>query len=109
MACGEPPGSTPAATATDSSGISIVHNNGPELSGIGAWRIADTSTLDLGGTTTDPTQELFRVVGALRLDDGRIVVANGCSAELRFFAEDGTFLSRRDPSYSTVHPYGAIA
>jgi hypothetical protein len=35
---------------------------------------------------------LYRAAGALKLDDGRIVVANGGTNELRFFDSDGQFL-----------------
>ncbi len=92
LACSNSPETHPRTTVTDSSGITIVHNRSPHRSGVETWIIADTPSLDLGGATTDPSQELFYVAGAMRLDDGSIVVANDGTAELRFFGEDGTFL-----------------
>ena len=76
-----------AASVRDSSGIRIVENVG---TGDQAEHFADTPRLVLGDDETRPETVFYRVAGAVRLADGRIVVADGSSGELRFFAHDGT-------------------
>jgi hypothetical protein len=89
-ACGgEAPNS---AIVRDSAGVRIVENTDPLWQAGEAWRFSAEPLVDIGGGDTEDDQ-LYRVVGALRLDDGRIVVANGGSYELRFFDPDGRFLS----------------
>ncbi len=46
----------------------------------------------IGVATGDPSRELGLVRDALRLSDGRIVVADGVRHELRFYSPRGTFL-----------------
>lgn len=55
------------------------------------WSATELS-LEIGGTG-QPGHDLDRVRGVHRLGDGRIVVANGGSSELRFFDGTGKFLS----------------
>jgi hypothetical protein len=75
----------------DSAGVEIVENSDylwPEGQG---WRLAEAPLLDIGSLEGDPEYQLFQIVGALRLDDGRLVVANAGSGELRLFDRAGTF------------------
>lgn len=51
------------------------------------WKLDPTPILTLGGG--DGPQDLLRVSRAFRLADGRIVVANGGTRELRVFSADG--------------------
>lgn len=78
------------ATVRDSAGIRIVENRA-EPRDLG-WQLAATPDLTVGVLEGPPDEQLFRVSGALRLD-GRIVVANAGTSELRFFDEGGRFLS----------------
>jgi len=48
-------------------------------------RVPPEPTLEVGGSLDDPEDQLFRVADALRLHDGRIVVANGGSNEVRIY------------------------
>ena len=80
-----------AASVRDSAGIRIVENAKPQWSAETAWRIADAPSLDIGVFEGDPEYQLFRVRGAVRLTDGRVVVANAGTEELRYFGPDGTF------------------
>lgn len=50
------------------------------------WRVGGTPTTEIGA---DDAITLFRVAGAYRLSDGRIVVADGGSSTLKVFAADG--------------------
>jgi hypothetical protein len=56
------------------------------------WRFSEAPTVDIGASQSE-TEQLFNVVDALKLDDGRIVVANSGSGELRFYDAAGAFLN----------------
>ncbi len=77
------------STVRDSAGVRIVENAEP--SSIAPWRVPDEPALSLGAIEGDSVYEFTRITGALRFDDGRIVIADG-SQELRFFDADGRFL-----------------
>ena len=83
--CG--PAAGPAATATtrDSVGIRIVENQAP-VHPDAPWILDSLPIIDLG------SQEFSGFVYPLRLSDGRVVVANGGTNELRFFGADGKSL-----------------
>ncbi len=76
----------------DSAGVTIVENERPAAGTRLGWRIGPEPTLSIGAVEGDPAYELFRVADATRLPDGRIVVANAGSAELRMFDETGAHL-----------------
>ncbi len=76
----------------DSAGVTVVENERPASDTRLGWRIGPEPTLSLGAVEGDPAYELFRVADATRLPDGRIVVANAGSAELRMFDETGAHL-----------------
>jgi len=57
-----------------------------------SWAIDSVPLVDLGRDAADPSQEFSGMVFAARLSDGRIVVGNGGTAELRLFSADGTWL-----------------
>ena len=48
-----------------------------------SWPLGVTPLFVVGGPDTGPDRELNRVSGALRLPDGRVVIANGKPLELR--------------------------
>ncbi len=58
----------------------------------GAWRLTATP-LDIGIADGDPHYLLHNAVSSLLLDDGRIVVLNAGSQELRFYDTGGKFLN----------------
>lgn len=74
---------------TDSSGVRIVMNQHVDVP---HWDMTGEPMLDLGSMDGGPT-EFFQVAGATRLSDGRIAVLNAGTKEVRFFGEDGTYLS----------------
>lgn len=80
------------ATVRDSLGIAVVDNREPAGPGGHAWRVAESPRLDIGLMEGDPNYQLYRVAGAVKLDDGRIVVANSGTGELRFFDANGDFV-----------------
>lgn len=77
---------------TDSAGLRIVTNDRTERGG-GEWlRVDADPALSIGTLDGSEAEQLFRVTDATRLPDGRIVVLNAGSSEVRFFGADGTHL-----------------
>ena len=76
----------------DSAGIRIVENRGPAWQGSRGWRVSRGPSLTIGVLEGPEEYQLFRARSAIRLDDGRIVVANAGSSELRFYDSEGRFL-----------------
>lgn len=60
-----------------------------ELADLPAWRIDATPAMDIGALDAPQQVPLFRVSGAYRLADGRVVVADGGSSEVKVFESDG--------------------
>ncbi len=81
----------PKATVTDSAGVRIVSTPqriaAPEL-----WTTDPNPAVRIGAASGGPGQNLYRVAGVIRLSDGRIVVANSGSNEVRWYAADGSLL-----------------
>ncbi len=80
-----------SALVRDSAGVRIVENTSPVWQPGEGWRLSAEPSMDIGGGDTEEDQ-LFRVVGALRLSDGRIVISNGGSNEIRFYDDGGEFV-----------------
>lgn len=77
------------ASVRDSAGIQIVENTGPELPEGSGWTLSAEPLMSVGGDVTNPANDFNRVVGAVRLSDGRVAVADGASNEIRVFGPDG--------------------
>ncbi len=90
-ACGRDAAEATVAMVRDSAGVRIVENTAPAWGSEPAWRLSDRPSLDIGVLDGDPAYQLFQVTGAIRLSDGRIVVANSGTSELRYYAPDGVF------------------
>ncbi|MEO8201379.1 MAG: 6-bladed beta-propeller [Gemmatimonadota bacterium] len=56
------------------------------------WRLSSLPAVDIGVAEGDGPQELAGASSSIRLPDGRIIVANSGSSELRFFDSQGRFL-----------------
>lgn len=56
------------------------------------WQLSGDPVLEIGVVEGEEPYQLHRVGGAVRLSDGRIVVANAGSRELRVFGGGGDFL-----------------
>lgn len=68
---------------------------GERDSSLSRWRLSARPLLSIGGAEGQGSTEFSGVVGVIRLDDGRVVVADAGSSELRFFSATGTFLFKR--------------
>jgi len=92
VACaGEVPES--GVVVRDSAGITIVENTAPVWAVGQGWSVAPEPSLTIGVLEGPEEYQLFRARSAVRLEDGRIVVANGGSSELRFYDASGAFLT----------------
>ena len=80
--------STPATQTRDSAGIEIVENPRPAHGTRLGW-VAPEPSLNIGTREGDAPYLLFRVRDAMRLPDGRFVVADQGSSELRVFDASG--------------------
>jgi hypothetical protein len=56
-------------------------------------QLSSLPSFDVGRAEGAPGHELYRVTGAVRLADGRVVVANSGTSQLRFFDSTGRYLS----------------
>ncbi|MGH7503576.1 MAG: hypothetical protein ACREL7_17755 [Longimicrobiales bacterium] len=72
----------------DSAGITMAESVSPAWHG-DAWQVSDEPTLLIGGAENE---ELTRPRDAIRLDDGRLVVTDEGSRQVKFFAPDGRLL-----------------
>lgn len=88
-ACGSGDAGGGAATVRDSAGIQIVENRGGRWKGDAGWRLSEEPTLQIGVAEGDPLYQMDRVRTALRMGDGRIVVANAGSQQVRWYGADG--------------------
>jgi hypothetical protein len=78
----------------DSAGVEIVENGATGAwTPATAWMVADTPTLSIGGDSTDSTTIFSRVRRVTRLGDGRIVVTNAGTYQLRFYDTTGRFIT----------------
>lgn len=76
---------------TDSAGIEIVSNT-LSMEAIPEFRVSEP-VLSIGSVEGPPEQQLFMVMDGIRLADGRIVVLNSGTQELRYYDAEGRFLS----------------
>ena len=79
-------------TIRDSAGVPIVENSGPAWSPGEEWRVGPRPVLRIGTVDGDPNQMFEQVRGAVRMDDGIIVVLEGGTNELRLFDSSGGFV-----------------
>jgi hypothetical protein len=103
-ACGNDQGSQTQATIRDSAGVAIVENTGPGWGSETGWRVSPEPVLRIGsvdaampsvGGPAGPAENFSYVLGATRLSDGTVVVLDGQSAEVRWFASDGAHVRTR--------------
>jgi hypothetical protein len=91
-ACGGDGAGPSGAVIRDSAGIQIVENTVPLWPEGKGWQLSENPVLTIGELEGDPSYQLYQVYDARRLNDGRIVVANAGSNELRFYDSKGRFL-----------------
>ena len=77
----------------DSAGVTIVENFGQLRPDAHGWAVAPEPILSIGSLEGEWTDQLYGVREALRLPDGRIVIANAGTEEIRIYGPDGSFLN----------------
>ena len=83
----------PASETRDSAGVRIVDNARPADDARLPWRIGPDPVVSIGEVTGDESYMLHRANDAATLPDGRIVVANTGTNELRVFDAAGVYLT----------------
>ena len=78
------------AAMRDSAGIMIVENTQPAPDSRLPWEIGAQASLSIGSVASGGADELFQVRDATQLEDGRIVIVNLGSNELKVFGPDGS-------------------
>lgn len=77
----------------DSAGVIFIRN--AEIGTWGdtpRWAVSDSPKVQIGVVEGDPAYELRLAIGAVRMPDGRIIVANRGSSELRIYDPEGRHL-----------------
>jgi hypothetical protein len=100
--CGPAGGSSsPAFTERDSAGIVVAITSGSQARSALGWQIDTVPDLEIGVTSELKEDEsapqwftFHRIGGVRKLPDGRIVVADGGSREVRYYDSGGQFLHR---------------
>lgn len=92
-ACGSGEGGTGGPVVRDSAGVEIVESNHAAWDDGQPWELSAAPLLEIGVAEGDSLYQFFIVSGVHRLTDGRIVVANYGSRELRFYDSAGRFLT----------------
>lgn len=91
-ACADRP-DTSAFTERDSLGIRILKSHRPEWTEDHRWHLSSEPAVEIGLAEGPEEYQLYRVYSAMRLDDGRILVTNSGSGELRFYDAEGRFVN----------------
>ena len=91
-ACSSGDTSAPVAEVIDSAGVSLVLNRLPDGPlGTGGLSLDAEPMLEIGSFEGDSLYQLYRVAGARRLADGRLVVANAGTFEVRVYDAEGQY------------------
>jgi hypothetical protein len=86
-ACSPDVPATDAPSVRDSAGVAIVEASESVMASIPEWEIE--TEMDLGGIDAAPEHQFHQVNGVRRLPDGRLVVVNSGSYQVRLFDPDG--------------------
>lgn len=91
-ACGGTSDASSTAVVRDSAGITIVENAAPAWGEGEGFTSGGDPLVDIGMLDGPAEYQLFRAADAVRLSDGRIVIANGGTSELRYYDESGVHI-----------------
>ncbi|MDX1396136.1 MAG: hypothetical protein R3195_17275 [Gemmatimonadota bacterium] len=88
----EPAGDASASgvlVGEDTDGTRLVTGGLPDLEALPEWTLSAEPTIEIGAVEGAPGHDLFNVRSAFLLSDGRLVIANGGSHELRIYSATG--------------------
>ncbi|MGW8267810.1 MAG: hypothetical protein ACWGSQ_15700 [Longimicrobiales bacterium] len=74
----------------DSAGVTIVESSRLPEGGEGGWTLEQSPFLSIGSLDGDTLYQLYEISGGARLADGRILLSDAGSVQLRGFGPDGT-------------------
>ena len=89
----DPRAALPASATRDSAGILITENARPAEGSRLDWRIGPEPTVSIGAVEGEEPYLLHSIRSAVRMPDGRIVVANGGVGDVRSFTAAGSHLA----------------
>jgi len=87
-ASGDAPG-IPEFEVYDSAGVEVVQSGPPILEETSHWRVVNEPILQIGQVDGDLPYLFERISSAVKFPDGRIVVSDGRSLDIRVFGPDG--------------------
>lgn len=90
-ACGGDGASVDVAVR-DSAGVTIVEHPSGAVEAAPRWGVAPEPELDVGTLDGEPAYQFSRIVDAVTLSNGTVVMAHDDPPELRFYDADGTHL-----------------
>ena len=90
-ACSTGDADSGVTTIRDSAGVAIAENDLARLAS--TCTMAPAPTVSIGAAEGEEVYQLYRVFGARKLSDGRIVLVNQGSQQLRFYDATGKFLN----------------
>ncbi len=91
LACADPRPAATSALVRDSAGIRIVENRAPQWTEGTGWKVDPSPILDIG-SDGDSGEQFGQIQDVLRLADGRLIVAEGSTAELRVYTDSGRYI-----------------
>lgn len=93
-ACGESDGQAPLQTATvvDSAGVEIVYSPVPVWDAETAWTVSEAPDITIGTADGSEDYTLYGVRAAIRLDDGRVAIANQGLSQVKIYGATGEHL-----------------
>lgn len=87
VACAPDPAQRSTSLARDSAGVVIVESTSGAWQPSEKWRIGEEPVFEIGLVDGPAEYRLLRAFSAVQLSDGRLVLANGGTNELRFYDE----------------------
>lgn len=82
-----------AVEVRDSAGVRIVQSRAPAWREGEGWRIGAEPLVRVGRVDGPEAEQLYRVLGAVRLSDGAIAVANSGTGQVRWFDATGAHIA----------------
>ncbi len=89
--CYRPDPDSRSVEVRDSLGIEIVQISVPRQGSNVFWRVAAEPDWDIGGSTSEPNYQFWRIVAVTRIAGGRVIVADGGELVIRAYDTDGVF------------------
>ena len=85
-------GTTPRVSESDSAGVHIVESAEPAWTDDTAWHLSSLPVTEVGTLSGAEADELFGVEDVDVLSDGRLVITNRGTHELRMYSPEGEFV-----------------